>query len=82
MGRQLKRLLEDVAFDVGRNREGDMRNQLTMNLGEFAQKVEEFSNLGKNLYNANNLMEMAKELKGISENRGIHNERVRCGLVR
>jgi hypothetical protein len=66
--KHFKPLLEDLAYDMGKKKEDEKRKQLSMNLGEFAQRVEQFSALGKKLYESGDFLKLAKEINEIAEN--------------
>lgn len=66
MVRQLKKLVEEVSQEMMPSREQTIREQLSMNLKEFADKVAAFNQLGEALYNGGNFAKLAEQLEEIA----------------
>ena len=66
--RELKKVLAEVGYGMGAQNAGALKQELGMKLGEFADKVKRFNELGKKLYEMGDIRKIAEELGQISEN--------------
>jgi hypothetical protein len=66
MTRHLKTIVEDVGMELGDKNQQTIKQQLSMNLKEFADKVSAFNKLGESLYGGGNFSEIAEQLEEIS----------------
>jgi len=66
--RMLKKVLTEIGYGMGETNQNTLKKQLGMKLGEFADKVKRFNELGKKLYEMGDIRKIAEELGQISEN--------------
>lgn len=66
MARHFKKIVEEVGMQLGQQNQPNIRQQLQMNIREFADKVAAFNKLGETLYNGGNFAQLAEELENIT----------------
>lgn len=66
MTRHFKKIVEDIGSQLGNQNQPNIRQQLQLNIKEFADKVAAFNQLGEALYNGGNFAKLAEDLEEIS----------------
>jgi len=66
MARQFKQLVEEIGDMAMRGKEETMREHMSLNLKEFADKVAAFNKLGESLYGSSNFSKLAEDLEEIA----------------
>ena len=64
--RHFKKIMEDVSDFAMQQKEQTIRERMTLNLREFADKVAAFNKLGESLYGGGNFSNLAEELEEIA----------------